>query len=108
MEKYLQRNSSNNNRRNNNRNNNRRKKTKVSDTDGMIVCPYCGCDAWHIGSIWWRCFLCKATFGGKSMIAGSNVRKINRNLRNIKQANEQFEEFFREWFEEEVDGGYDE
>jgi ribosomal protein L37AE/L43A len=70
-----------------------------SNTDGMIICPYCGCDAWHVGSIWFRCFLCGRTFGGKSILNYTNIRKANRDLRNIKLANEQFDRFFRDWYE---------
>ena len=75
--------------------------------DSMIVCPFCGCDAWHIGSLWTKCFLCKATFGGKNLFAREDVSMINRELRAMKKVNEDFEEFFGGWFDELTEGHYD-
>ena len=80
---------------------------RPSDTDGMITCPYCGCTAWHIGSIWFKCFLCLRTFGGKSLLGQTNIRHINNTLENIKIQSEDFETFFDKWFEDEVGGDVD-
>lgn len=80
-------------------------KSKKNPKFGMIVCPYCGCDAWHIGSLWYKCFLCKATFGGKKLLLESNIPAINRELRNMKKTSEDFNKFFADWFDEELRDG---
>ena len=50
----------------------------------MMVCPFCGCEAWHIGNVWVKCFLCKRMFS-KNLLDVGSVRDINRQLNKIRR-----------------------
>ena len=49
-----------------------------------VMCPICTCEAWILGDIWFRCFLCGAKFYGKPNLSGK-PKCVNYNLRRLKE-----------------------
>jgi len=62
----------------------------------LVICPYCGCDAWFIRANHVQCFVCRALFAPKDIIAKKNVYSINMNLRFLKDVSD-----FKDHLEEE-------
>jgi len=50
----------------------------------LVICPFCGSEAWEIGAEYFKCFLCKRSFFPKDLIVKKNVYSINMNLKFIK------------------------
>jgi hypothetical protein len=50
----------------------------------MVICPFCGCEAWHIGNVWVKCFLCKRMFS-RNLLDINSIIAINRQLNKIKK-----------------------
>lgn len=53
-----------------------------------VMCPFCACEMWKIGDVWFSCFLCGAKFFSKANLSGRPV-DINSTLRMLK-ANEMY------------------
>ena len=53
-----------------------------------MICPYCGCDAWHIGNVYFQCFLCKTVFVNKRILLNKNIFSLNMNLKFLKDIKE--------------------
>lgn len=49
----------------------------------FVLCPFCSCDAWHIGNVWFSCFLCGAKFFSKLNLSGKPA-EVNSTLRMLK------------------------
>ncbi|KKL19738.1 hypothetical protein LCGC14_2462420 [marine sediment metagenome] len=67
----------------------------------MMICPFCECDAWHIGNVWVKCFLCQRMFSRNILDVGP-IAVINRQLKKIKKIAEN-PEAFGGFFESEYD-----
>jgi len=100
MFKFSSNNNSKDGRNNNSRSDND-KHARNSPTDGSVKCPYCGSDAWFIYSVYFRCFLCSRIFGGKRLLMPSNIMKINSDLKQLKFAADEFDNFFNTWYEDQ-------
>ena len=64
----------------------------------MIICPFCGCEVWHIGNIWIKCFLCKKIFN-KDILGVLPIAKANTQLKKLKglsDTGDLFGEFFQD------------
>lgn len=57
---------------------------QIEDSNIYVDCPFCGSNAWFIGSSYIKCFLCGTKFENKKLIQGGNIYSINMNLKFLK------------------------
>ena len=57
---------------------------QLEDSNKFVVCPFCGSDAWFIGSDYVQCFVCCTKFQNKKLVQGGNIFSINMNLKFLK------------------------
>lgn len=46
----------------------------------VMVCPFCECEIWIIGSTWFKCFLCGSVFFNKNILTMKNIPQLNQTL----------------------------